>query len=251
MLAFYLNEIGHAGMAEFFRDDSDGDLHTLTASEMFSVGIGEVNEKQRQAGKRCNFSVVYGGGTPTLVKQKAAKDFEEAAEMLFRFHNAWPGIGWESKVKRSFGLPVEAARGTLLDLIKTKVRERGYVTTLWGRHLHPRSDHSALNALLQGGAADLMKWAMVQVHGYMNVAGPGRSIPMESHMVNTVHDELIIDARKHEVPYIAREVPKLMTYERLQAVVPIVPSPDISWTNWAEKEEYIEPTRNLWVGNGT
>jgi len=229
-------------MAEFFRTDAEGDLHKATAAGMFNVPIAEVTDEQRQKGKRCNFSIVYGGGTPTLVRQKAAKDFDEAAEMLYRFHSAWPGIGWESKVKRNFGLPIEAAPGTLTDLIKTKIKERGYITTLWGRHLHPRSSHSALNALIQGCAADLMKWAMIQVHEFLSnttrTDGVART-GLSSHLVNVVHDELIIDAAKDELPLLAMHVPRLMTYEPVQAIVPIKPEPDVSWTTWADKEPYV------------
>lgn len=238
LLAYYLNEIGCPEMAEFFNDKSGhGDLHIRTAAGMYSVSDEAVTDLQRQKGKRCNFSIVYGGGTPTLIQQRAAKDFAEASDMLHRFHTAWPGIGWESPVKRQFGLKPEAAKGTLTDLIKSKVNERGYITTLWGRHLHPRSTHSALNALLQGGAADLMKWAMIQVHGWLKANN------MKSHIVNMVHDELMLDAAKDELPALAITVPDLMVYAPLEAIVPIKPDPDVSWTSWAEKEPY-DPTNH-------
>lgn len=232
MLAYYLDQIGFPEMADFFRNDAEGDLHKATAAGMYGVAIEEVTDEQRQKGKRCNFSIVYGGGTPTLVRQHAAKDFEDASAMLYKFHSAWPGIGWESKVKKQFGLPERAADGTLLDQIKRKVEDRGYITTLWGRHLHPRSSHSALNALIQGASADLMKWAMVEVHN--KIAG------MKSHIVNVVHDELMFDVVEDEIDELCLIVPDAMTYRPLDAVVPITPDPDISRTTWADKEPYEE-----------
>ena len=120
-----------------------------------------------------------------------------------------------------------------MHLIQGRVSERGYITTLWGRHLHPRSLHSALNALIQGCAADLMKWAMIQVHNWT------KDEQLVSHLINTVHDELILDAIKDELPLLAERVPELMTFEPVQAVVPIKPEPDVSWTTWADKEPYV------------
>ena len=212
-------------MADYFCNDPDPDLHVRTAAGMYGCELHEVTDLQRQIGKRLNFSIVYGGGIPTLLRQGAAKNAKEALSMLRAFHSAWPGIGWESKQS-------EADAGTLFWFIKNRVNERGYITTLWGRHLHPRSMHSSLNALIQGCAADLMKWALNQVHQWARDEG------LQSHLVNMVHDELIMDAAKSELPLLARKVPDLMTHEMLQAVVPIRPEPDVSYTSWADKEPY-------------
>jgi DNA polymerase I len=232
LLAWYLDQIGFPEMADYFRNDPDPDLHVRTAAGMYGVEIAEVTDAQRQVGKRLNFSIVYGGGVPTLLRQGAAKDAPEALEMLRAFHSAWPGIGWESKQR-------EADPGTLFWVIKERLNERGYITTLWGRHLHPRSLHSSLNALIQGCAADLMKWALNEVHQWLS------DNELQSHLVNMVHDELIMDALKSELSLLATNVPDLMTYELLQAVVPIRPEPDVSYTTWADKIPYKEETQNV------
>lgn len=230
LLAYYLDAIGHPSMADYFRNDPDPDLHIRTASGMYGVPIGEVTDDQRQKGKTLNFSIVYGGGIPTLLKQGAAADAHEALNMLRAFHGAWPGIGWESKRQ-------SAAPDTLMGHIKRRVESRGYVTTLWGRHLHPRSLHSSLNALIQGCAADLMKWALIEVHRWT------RQEKLTSHIINTVHDELQMDALKSELPLLAMKVPDLMTYAPVQLIVPIRPEPDVSYTTWSNKEAY-EPVNS-------
>lgn len=227
LLAWYLDNIGHPSMADFFRDDPGGDLHIVTAAGVYNKPLSQVTEEERQVGKTLNFSIVYGGGTPTLIKQGVAADFSEALDMLRQFHTTWPGIGWATKSR-------PASEGTFAWHIAKRMAERGYISTLWGRHLHPRSPHSSINALCQGCAADLIKWAMIQVHEWMEKEG------LVSHMVNMVHDDLMLDAVEYELPQLARVVPDLMTYKLIQDVVPIRPEPEVSFTTWAEKEIYAQ-----------
>jgi DNA polymerase-1 len=223
LLAFYLESIGWPSMADVFR--AGADLHLESASGVFGAPPESLDDEQRQVGKTLNFSIVYGGGVPTLIEQGVAADGAAAMQLLRGYHGRWPGIGWESK-KRA------ADHGTLIAGIKERVNSRGYITTLYGRHLHPRSMHSALNALCQGCAADLMKWAMVQVDDSLKYHG------MRSHIVNMVHDELILDCAADELPTLAASVPLWMTDARIQAVVPIVPEPEVSFTTWADKHPY-------------
>lgn len=225
LLAFYLEAIGHPSMAETFRKGAD--LHKETAAGIFNKPYDDVTDGERQIGKRLNFSIVYGGGVPTLVDQLGITR-EEALELLKAYHGQWPGIGWESKRRA-------ADPGTLIASIKTQLAEReqregrGYITTLYGRHLHPRSMHAALNNLCQGCAADLMKWAMVRVHRMLDAEG------MRSHIVNMVHDELMLDCDSDELHVLTQMVPEWMTDPRIEAVVPIRPEPEISHTTWADK----------------
>lgn len=201
------------------------DLHALTAAGVYSVDLKDVTDAQRQVAKRLNFSIIYGGGVNTLLNQGVAEDGKGAMSLLRRYHDTWPGIGWATRRK-------EADEGTLSWWIAERMRTRGYVTTMWGRHLHPQEAHAALNHLCQGSAADLMKWAAQRVHTCLRG-------DFESRIVNIVHDELMIDARLSEVDRLVEIVPELMTYEPLHAVVPIRPEPDISRTTWAEKEPYL------------
>lgn len=221
LLAFYLESIGFPSMAEAFR--AGADLHRESAAGIYGLPADQLDDEQRQVGKTLNFSIVYGGGVPTLIEQGVAADGKAAMQLLRGYHNRWPGIGWESKRR-------PADHGTLIDGIKSRINERGYITTLYGRHLHPRSMHSALNALCQGCAADLMKWAMVRTDDSLKHYG------MRSHIVNMVHDELILDCAADELPALVQSLPQWMTDDRIEAVVPIVPEPEVSTTTWADKE---------------
>lgn len=235
VLAFYLDTLGHPSMAEAFREGLD--LHILTAAGVYGLDYDdllrryEAGDKEadlmRQVGKRLNFSIIYGGGIPTLIEQGVAKDAKEALDLLRKYHGTWPGIGWASKKRK-------ADEGTLAYFIDKRLSERGYITTLWGRHLHPHSGHVAINALCQGAAADLMKWALVEVHRYLTAN------KFQSHLVLSVHDELTLDAVEDEIPALVKAVPDLMTFERLEAVVPTRPEPDISRTTWADKKPLKE-----------
>lgn len=209
LLAFYMASLGDPSMAQAIRDGKD--LHTESA--MAALSLSTLTDDQRQVGKTLNFSMVYGGGRPTLMRQLGIT-FQQADELLRRFHARWPGISL-----------VQTA-------IEARLRERGYITTLWGRHLHPESEHKALNALVQGCAADLMRTALVKVHEYLE------SNLMASHLVLTIHDELILDAVEAEIPSLVEIVPTLMDYPPVSELVPIGTDCEISRTTWADKEAY-------------
>lgn len=228
-------------MADAIRDGKD--LHT--ESSMAALRLDSVTEEERQVGKTLNFSMVYGGGRPTLMRQLGI-EYAEAGELLLNFHARWPGIAMvqesirEVIVARGFNVPLHVAQSRLSSanfhtrgkLLGEAIEAGGYITTLWGRHLHPESDHKALNALVQGCAADLMRAALVKVHRYLTEAH------MESHLVSTVHDELILDVTYEEVKRLQEQVPILMDHPLVSEVVPI--GTDMEWTvtNWAEKATY-------------
>jgi len=210
LLAYYMAVLGDPSMAQAIWDGKD--LHTESAIGALRL-TGEPTDEQRQVGKTLNFSMVYGGGRPTLVKQLGL-DWNEAGQLLRNFHARWPGI--------------QIVQNT----IQTRLQEKGYITTLWGRHLRPESDHKALNALVQGCAADLMRAALVKVHRHLD------SNLMASHLVLTIHDELVLDVVAGEIPYIVGGGPKLMDHPPVSEVVPIGTDCEISWTTWADKEPY-------------
>jgi DNA polymerase I-like protein with 3'-5' exonuclease and polymerase domains len=75
-----------------------------------------------------------------------------------------------------------------------------------------------------------MKWALIQVHRYLAAHS------MESHLVNVVHDDMMLDCVLAEISQLVEVVPELMTHEEVNSLVPIRPEPEISWTTWAGKE---------------
>jgi DNA polymerase-1 len=228
-------------MADAIRDGKD--LHTESA--MAALRLPSVTEEERQVGKTLNFSMVYGGGRPTLMRQLDI-EYVEAGELLLNFHARWPGIAMVQEsirqviVSRGFDVPLyEAAQRldscnyhTRGKLIGDAIERGGYITTLWGRHLHPESDHKALNALVQGCAADLMRAALVKTHHYLT------DHRFESHLVSTIHDEVLIDASFGEVERLREQVPILMDHPPVSEVLPI--GTDMEWTvtNWADKTAY-------------
>jgi DNA polymerase I len=170
-----------------------------------------VTEEQRQVGKTLNFSIIYGGGTKTIMMQLGVP-FKEARRLLNAYHSTRPGI----KI--------------LNEQIAQTLNSRGYISNLYGRRLHVETEHKALNALIQGSAADLMRDSVVRVDKFL--------AKYASHIVNIVHDEIVIDADKNEVNEIVTIIPTLMGNKTVSRYVSIGTDCEISYTNWAEKEEY-------------
>lgn len=209
LLAYYLargimdhslaNEINHGA-----------DPHTVTARGLY--GVDHVTDEQRQVGKTLNFSIIYGGGTPTIMRQLGVP-YKEARRLLNAYHTTRPGI------KR------------LNESIAQALQSKGYIISLYGRRLHVQEEHKALNALIQGSAADLMRNAVVNVHEVL-------SANYGSHIVNIVHDEIIIDAADAEIARLVSVIPPLMGNKEVEQYVSIETDCEISRTNWADKEEY-------------
>ena len=208
LLAYYLAKgIGDTSLADEIRDGLDP--HLVTAQGLF--GRANISDEERQVGKTLNFSIIYGGGTPTIMRQLGV-DFPEAKRLLKAYHETRPGI-------------------KLLNAkIATTLSERGYINNLYGRRLHVDEEHKALNALIQGSAADLMRDAVVKVDNFLSDSA--------SHIVNIIHDEIMLDADKSEYDMLVHSIPNLMSNSLVQEVVPIEVDCEWSTTNWAEKEEY-------------
>lgn len=221
LLAYYMAVLGDTSMADAIRGGKD--LHSESA--IGALGLtGQPTDEQRQVGKTLNFSLVYGGGRPTIMRQLDV-EWKEAGSLLQNFHKRWPGIQ------------------TVIAVIDQQIERNGYIKTLWGRHLHPESPHKRLNALVQGCAADLMRNALVTVdENLRKVAEDGffKGTAYDAHLVSVVHDELILDAPFSEIPVLAKSVPMWMDYSPVSEVVPIGTDMEWSTTNWAEKSAYKE-----------
>ena len=209
LLAYYLAAaIGDHSLATEINNGSDP--HTITAQGLYNKS--EITQEQRQVGKTLNFSIIYGGGAKTIMMQLGVP-FKEARRLLNAYHDTRPGI----KI--------------LNEQIAQTLNSRGYISNLYGRRLHVETEHKALNALIQGSAADLMRDSVVKVDKFL-------AKNMASHIVNIVHDEIVIDADKNEVNEIVTIIPTLMGNKTVSRFVTIGTDCEISYTNWAEKEEY-------------
>lgn len=209
LLAYYLAKaIGDKSLADEINAGSDP--HRITAQGLY--GKDEVSDKERQVGKTLNFSIIYGGGTPTIMRQLGV-DFKEAKRLLTAYHNTRPGI----KI--------------LTESIGEILGTRGYIQNLYGRRLHVEESHKALNALIQGSAADLMRDAVVRVSKTLDQN-------YASHIVNIIHDEIMLDTDRNEIVTLVNTIPTLMGNKEVERYVNIDTDCEISHTNWADKEEY-------------
>lgn len=218
-------------MAEVFR--SGLDLHSASAGAILGKQLSDLTDTERQVGKVYNFLTIYGGG-PGKASRSLDIPLEVAREQQAQFHESWPAIKKLHNPPRMNGT---YGRGEQPGLIQRRLRERGYITTLWGGHLHPRSPHMALNALVQGCAADLMRASLVRVHEALKVQAA------KSHLVNVVHDEMILDCAKDELEWLVPIVQNHMCdWPNITEHVPVEVDVAVSYTSWADKEAYVAPS---------
>lgn len=210
LMAYYLNEIGFPRFAEWIQSGID----PYTAIGMAYFGKEVLTDAERQKGKQTFLSLSYGGGLPAIRRYFVELSWDGARRVKEDFYKAWPEMA------------------LLQQMLLDRVRERGYITTLFGRHLSPESDHKAINTLIQGCAADLMRNALVTTHEGL------KAEKLNSHLVSVIHDELILDSTLEELNTLAELVPHWMDYAPVSKVVPILADMEWTTTNWAEKAPY-------------
>jgi len=183
-----LRLLAHIGdIAELKRAFRAGlDIHAATASEMFGVPVEGMPAETRRRAKAINFGIVYGISAFGLANQLGI-DQGEAAAYIKTYFERFPGI-------RAY-----------MDRTKAEVREAGFVSTLFGRRIHIPAIHSksnaerqfgeraAINAPIQGAAADIIRRAMMRMPGALTDAG------LKTRMLLQVHDELVFEAPEAEV----------------------------------------------------
>lgn len=190
------------------------DPHYEAAKTIFSAD--EPTEDQRDTAKTTGFAILYGAGAGRI-SQQLGISYPKARALRNAFYRARPGLE----------LLQNKMQGTL--------ERRGYIRTVLGRRLHVQEPHKVLNAAIQGTAADMMRWATVEVHDYLRQTG-------DAHIVNIVHDEIIIDSPEYLVPTLVDSksgIPPRMKHPTINSVIPIEVDTEISYTNWANKESYV------------
>ena len=197
----------------------DADIHTTTASQVFGVPMEKVTPLLRRNAKAVNFGIVYGISAFGL-SQDLNISRKEANEYIERYFATYPGIK------------------KYLDGNVTFAKEKGYVTTMYGRirpipelsssNFMQRSfgERAAMNSSIQGTAADIIKIAMVRVSWRL------REEKLESRLILQIHDELLIETKKEEV----EQIRKILREEMMGAARLSVPlSIDIEEGNtWYE-----------------
>ena len=184
----------------------EADIHRITASQVFHVPFEEVTDLQRRNAKAVNFGIVYGISSFGL-SQDLSITRKEAANYIEDYFRTYPGIK------------------TFLDDTVAHAKEMGYVVTLFGRrrpvpelassNFMQRSfgERVAMNAPIQGSAADIMKIAMIGVNKRLKEQG------LKSRLVLQVHDELLVETHKTEVD----RVKQILKEEMMQAAALDVP----------------------------
>ena len=175
---------GDEKLIEAYREAQD--IHRITASQVFHIPFDEVTDLQRRNAKAVNFGIVYGISSFGL-SQDLSISKKEAAEYIERYFETYP------KIK------------TFLDGLVEDAKKNGYVTTMFGRrrpvpelsssNFMQRSfgERVAMNAPIQGTAADIIKIAMIRVHDRL------LEEHLKSRLIITVHDELLIETAEDEI----------------------------------------------------
>ena len=184
-----------AGLLKAFDDGED--VHRATASEVFGVPIAEVNSEQRRYAKVINFGLIYGMSAFGLA---ANLGIERGAAQAYidRYFARYPGVA------------------AYMERTRAQAREQGYVETVFGRRLwlpeigssnmgrRQMAERAAINAPMQGTAADLIKLAMIDVHAWLRRENLGARLVMQ------VHDELVLEVPDAEVERLKTDLPARM-----------------------------------------
>ena len=187
---------GDAGLAKAFKEGLD--VHKATAAEVFEVDLEEVSGDQRRKAKAINFGLIYGMSAFGLGKQLHLGR-KEAQQYIDRYFERYPGVqGY-------------------MDRTRALAKEQGYVETLFGRRLYlpeinarnkmrvQAAERTAINAPMQGTAADIIKRAMLAVDDWLQGGG------VDARMIMQVHDELVFEVAAGEVGPVSDEICRLMS----------------------------------------
>ena len=173
------------------------DIHRATASEVFGVPVGDVSSEQRRYAKVINFGLIYGMSAFGLASNLGIER-DAARSYIDRYFMRYPGVA------------------KYMESTRALAKRQGYVETVFGRRLWlpeinspngPRrggAERAAINAPMQGTAADLIKLAMIAVAQWIDTASLG------TRMVMQVHDELVLEVPDAEVEWVRERIPELM-----------------------------------------
>ncbi len=195
------------------------DIHTATAAKVYGLPLAEVTSTQRRNAKAVNFGIIYGQSAFGL-SQNLGIPRKEAAEIIESYFNQYPGIK-------------QYMQNTMIS-----AREKGYVETIMGRRRYLRdinsqnatirgfAERNAINAPIQGSAADMIKLAMIKIH--QDIIDQ----KLASRMTMQVHDELVFD-----VPLAEIEAMKTIIAERMKHAMPVAVPIEVEigqGLNWLE-----------------
>ena len=186
-----------ATMIEAFRNKRD--IHTTTAAKVFKVDLENVTGDMRRKAKEVNFGILY-GSTAFGLSQNLGIARSEAAEIIQSYFTEF------SAIKRYMDDAINTAREK--EFVETILGRRRYLRDINSRNVTTRgfAERNAINAPIQGSAADIIKIAMVNIHRWL------KKEKLRSRMIMQVHDELVFDVHKDEVDVVKSNVVTLMKH---------------------------------------
>ncbi|MFZ3185529.1 MAG: DNA polymerase I [Pseudomonadales bacterium RIFCSPLOWO2_12_59_9] len=205
------------GLLYAFRHNLD--VHKATAAEVFGVELAEVTTDQRRSAKAINFGLIYGMSAFGLAKQIGC-DRKQAQAYIERYFHRYPGVL------------------AYMERTRAQASEQGYVETLFGRRLYlpeiqsknaglrKGAERTAINAPMQGTAADIIKRAMVLVDNWLSESG------LDARVILQVHDELVLEVRSELVAQVAAQLQALMG-AAAELAVPLLVEVGVG-ANWDE-----------------
>lgn len=195
------------------------DIHKSTAAEVFGGSVSEVSDDHRRSAKAINFGLIYGMSAFGLSRQLSISR-GAAQDYIDLYFDRYPGVK------------------DYMDRTRALAAEQGYVETIFGRRLYlpeirasnfqrrQAAERTAINAPMQGTAADIIKKAMIAVHGWL------ASSNLDTRMTMQVHDELVLEVPEGNVQEVASGVEKLMS-GAVELCIPLVVEAGVG-DNWDE-----------------
>ncbi|WP_271104422.1 DNA polymerase I [Pseudomonas tohonis] len=205
------------GLLDAFRHDRD--VHRATAAEVFGVELEQVSNDQRRSAKAINFGLIYGMSAFGLAKQIGV-DRKQSQAYIDRYFARYPGVL------------------AYMERTREQAAQQGFVETLFGRRLYlpeinsknqamrKGAERTAINAPMQGTAADIMKRAMVAVDNWLSESG------LDARVILQVHDELVLEVREDLVEQVREAIRPLMS-GAAQLDVPLLVEVGVG-DNWDE-----------------
>ena len=206
-----------AGLLDAFKHDLD--VHRATAAEVFGVELDEVSSDQRRSAKAINFGLIYGMSAFGLAKQIGV-DRKQAQAYIDRYFARYPGVL------------------SYMERTREQASEQGYVETLFGRRLYlpeihaknqamrKAAERTAINAPMQGTAADIIKRAMIKVEAWLNDSS------LDARVIMQVHDELVLEVREDQIDAVTKGLKEHMA-QAAELDVPLVVEVGVG-DNWDE-----------------
>nr|WP_298116819.1 DNA polymerase I [uncultured Pseudomonas sp.] len=205
------------GLLDAFRHDRD--VHRATAAEVFGMALEAVTSDQRRSAKAINFGLIYGMSAFGLAKQIGV-DRKQSQAYIDRYFERYPGVL------------------AYMERTREQAAQQGYVKTLFGRRLYlpdinaknqalrKGAERTAINAPMQGTAADIIKRAMIAVDGWLSESA------LDAKVILQVHDELVLEVREDLVEQVREQV-KLLMGRAAELEVPLLVEVGVG-DNWDE-----------------